>query len=226
MNTTGLPNFTRPNIRDEVYEVLKESILDKQFALGERLNLSELEEQMGISRTPLKEALNRLALEGLVEIQPRKGTFVVDPTSCDIAESFDVRRVLEVYAVEMALQRMTESRLNQMRDLVTALRRVTEFEDWDYQEYVALDYKLHRLIMEVAGNKRLKDIWEQVNVHVEMAHTRFGRLEKRIDLTQKGHEEILRAFESKDLALLQQTISNHIDRTKQSVLQDLKQREA
>ena len=226
MNTTGLPNFTRPNIRDEVYEVLKESILDKQFALGERLNLSELEEQMGISRTPLKEALNRLALEGLVEIQPRRGTFVVDPTSRDIAESFDVRCVLEVYGVEMALQRMTESRLNQMRDLVTALRRVTEFEDWDYQEYVALDYKLHRLIMEVAGNKRLKDIWEQVNVHVEMAHTRFGRLERGIDLTQKGHEEILRAFESKDLALLQQTISSHIDRTKQSVLQDLKQREA
>ncbi|GAB4534717.1 MAG: GntR family transcriptional regulator [Anaerolineae bacterium] len=224
MSVSNLPSFTRPNISDEVYAVLKERILSRQFAFGQRLNLSELEEQMGISRTPLKEALNRLALEGLVEIQPRRGTFVVDPTAREIAESFDVRRVLEVWAVELALKRVTESELEQMRDLVTTLRRLTDIEDWDgiYQEYCSLDHDLHRLIVEIAGNQRLKEVWEQVNVHVEMARTRYGKLERERELTQQGHERILRAFETRDLPALREAISHHIDQAKQSVLEDLK----
>jgi len=228
MNANRLPNLTRPNISDEVYSALKERILSRQFAPGERLNLSQLEEQMGISRTPLKDALNRLALEGLVEIQPRKGTFVVILTPAEITESFDVRRVLEVYAVELAVQRITESQLEHMYDLVKALRQLTDIEDWDgiYREYCSMDHDLHRLILEIAGNRRLKETWEKINVHVEMARTRYGELERERYRTQEEHEEILRAFESRDLPRLQQVICHHIDRTKRSVLQDLKQREA
>ncbi len=228
MDVNRLPNLTRPNISDEVYTALKERILSKQFAPGERLNLSQLEEQMGISRTPLKDALNRLALEGLVDIQPRKGTFVVDLTPAEITESFDVRRVLEVYAVELAVQRITEPQLEHMHDLVKALRRLTDIEDWDgiYREYCSMDHDLHRLILEIAGNRRLKEVWEKNNVHVEMARTRYGELERERYRTQEEHEEILRAFERRDLATLQQVICHHIDRAKRSVLQDLKHREA
>jgi DNA-binding GntR family transcriptional regulator len=228
MNVDHLPDLTRPNISDEVYAALRERILTRQFGLGQRLNLSQIEEQMGISRTPLKDALNRLAMEGLVEIQPRKGTFVVNPTRDEVAESFEVRRVLEVYAVELAAQRVTESQLGQMRDLVKALRRLTDIQDWDgvYHEYCNLDYDLHHLILRIAGNRRLKEIWEQVNVHVEMARTRYGKLERERNLTQKEHEEILQAFETRDLPTLQQTISHHIDRAKRSVLEDLRRREA
>ena len=222
-----LPDLTRPNISDEVYAALRERILSRQFALGERLNLSQLEEQMGVSRTPLKDALNRLALEGLVEIQPRKGTFVVNPSRDEIAESFEVRRVLEVYAVELAVRRISESKLGQMRDMVKELRRLTDIEDWNgiYHEYCNLDYDLHHLILDIAGNQRLKEIWEQVNVHVEMARARYGELESGRNLTQREHEEILQAFETRDLTTLQQTISHHIDRAKRSVLQDLRQLE-
>lgn len=223
-----LPYLTRPNISDEVYAALKERILSKQFAPGERLNLSQLEEQMGISRTPLKDALNRLALEGLVDIQPRRGTFVVNLTPAEITEAFDVRRVLEVYAVELAVQRMTESQFERMNDLVKALRRLTDIKDWDgiYRQYCSMDHDLHRLILEIAGNRRLKEVWEKNNVHVEMARTRYGELERERYRTQEEHEEILRAFERKDLPRLQEVICHHIDRTKRSVLQDLKQREA
>jgi DNA-binding GntR family transcriptional regulator len=228
MNIDHLPDLARPNISEEVYVALKDRILSRQFSPGERLNLSQFEEQMGISRTPLKDALNRLALEGLVEIQPRKGTFVVNPSRDEIAESFEVRRVLEVYAVELAIQAISESQLRQMRELIRDLRRLTDIDDWDglYHEYCNLDYDLHHLILDIAGNRRLKDIWEQVNVHVEMARTRYGKLERERKLTQTEHEEILQAFETRNLPTLQQTISRHIDRTKQSVLQDLRQREA
>ena len=141
-----------------------------------------------------------MALEGLVEIQPRKGTFVVNPTPDEIAESFDVRQVLEVYAVELAAQRVTESQLEQMRGIVKALRRLTEAENWEkiFQEYMPLDYSLHELILEIAGNGRLLEIWEQVNVHAEMGRIRYGRSREEAKLAQKEHEEILRAFEARE----------------------------
>lgn len=225
MKVHDLPSLTRPKISDEVYKALKERIVSRQFALGERLNLIQLEQQMGISRTPLKEALNRLAVEGLVEIQPRRGTFITDPTPHEIAESFDVRRILEVYAVEMAALRITNPQLEQLRKLIRRLRSLTDVEDWDqiYQEYVPLDYDLHRLIIKIAGNNRLQEIWEQVNLHGEMARIRYGSSETELNLAQAEHEELLHAFETKDLPSLQQITSRHIDRAKRSILKDLRQ---
>ena len=178
----------------EVYEILKERIFSKHFSPRERLRLSEIEKQMNVSRTPLKDALNRLALEGLVEIKPSRGTFVSDPSLEEIAQAFDVRRVLEVYAVELLAQRITESQLQRLRDMIQKLRSLIEIEDWGkiYQEYVALDYQLHRLIMELAGNKPLRKLWEQVNIHVQMARVRYRSAERELDLAQEEHEELLK----------------------------------
>ena len=77
----ALPRLSRANLSDEVYEALKEGIFRKHFAPGERLDLGKIEREMGVSRTPVKVALNRLAVEGLVEIVPRSGTYVTSPTT-------------------------------------------------------------------------------------------------------------------------------------------------
>ena len=84
----NLLNITRRNINDEVYEILKDKIAERLFLPGQRLDLGKIESQMGISRTPLKDALNRLAAEGMVEIRPRKGTFVSNPSTVKISETF------------------------------------------------------------------------------------------------------------------------------------------
>ena len=223
MDINNLPRLSPRNMSQEVYEILKEGIFSKQFSPGERLRLAEIEKQMNVSRTPLKDALNRLAVEGLVEIKPSRGTFVSDPSPAEIAEMFDVRRVLEVYAVELLAERMTQSQLQRLRDRVKELRSLTGVEDWSqiYQEYVALDHELHRLLMEFAGNKPLKELWEQVNMHVQMARVGYGEAERELNLTQEEHEELLGAFEARDAAALQQVMSHHLERAKQSLLRDL-----
>jgi len=220
---TDLPRLSPRNMSEEVYDILKDRIISKQFSPGERLHLGEIERQMNVSRTPLKEALNRLALQGLVEIRPSRGTFVSDPGPTEIAQSFDVRRVLEMYAVELLAERMTEQHLQQLREMVQELRTLTETEDWSqiYQEYVALDYRLHRLIMQLAGNEPLKRTWEEVNMHVQMARVRYRSAERELDLAQEEHEELLRAFEARNVAVLQQVMSHHLERAKQSLLRDL-----
>ncbi len=228
MDPRDLPVLVRPRISDEVYEALQAMILSRRLAPGEQLSLTHIEQQMGISRTPLKEALNRLAHEGLVKIEPRKGTYVADPTDDEISESFDVRRVLEVYAVKLAARNMTPSRLQQIRELVEALRSLVQVQDENQilQEYFDLDRDLHLLIVETSGNGRLRGTWEQVNLHGYMARVRYGTAGTLIDSTQKEHEEILRAFEVGDVLALEQAMSHHIDRVKRSLLQDLARREA
>lgn len=105
---SSLPRINIHTISEAAYEVLRERVISKEFAPGQRLNLEAIEKQLGISRTPLKEALTRLEMEGLVTIVPRTGTYVTDPVPEEIAESFDMRRVLEVYAVELAVQRASD----------------------------------------------------------------------------------------------------------------------
>ncbi len=223
-----LPLLNHPKISDEVYRSLKTRILSSQLAPGQRLDLPQIEQHMGISRTPLKEALNRLAHQGLVEIKPRKGTYVTNPAEDEISESFDVRRVLEVYAVKLAARNMTPPRLRQIRDLVEVLGDLVRGESWSqiYQEYVCTDHALHLLIMEVAGNEKLRETWERVNLHVHMARVRYGTAETQLNWAQEEHEEILRAFDLGDVLALEQAMSHHIDRAKRSLLQDLVRREA
>ena len=226
MAAIDLPLLTQPKISDEVYRVLKEKIFSKQFVPGERLNLLELEKRLGISRTPLKDALNRLAGEGLIVIEPRKGTFVTNPTCEQIAESFDVRRVLEIYAVSLAGKNMTGENLDRIRAVVRELRELADTKNWDkiYQKYVILDYRLHQLILEIAANERLKESWDQVNTHVQMARVRYGRAEGELAQAQQEHEQFLQACEAGDLSAMQQVISDHIDRAKRSLLQEFEQR--
>jgi DNA-binding GntR family transcriptional regulator len=158
-NSAHLPTIACSKISEQVYDVLKEKVLSRQYAPGERLNLVEMSKQMGISRKPLNAALARLALEGLVNVVPHSGTYVTDPTPRDIEEAFDVRQVLERYAGKLAVQRITDSQLEKMRAVVNALQDLVDVNDWSqvYQRHSELDHGLHRLIVECADNQTAEE---------------------------------------------------------------------
>jgi DNA-binding GntR family transcriptional regulator len=218
-----LPGIARSRISERIYNILKKRILSKQFAPGDRLNLAEMAQQMGVSRTPLSTALNRLAIDGLVEIIPNSGTFVTDPTPEDIEEAYDVRQVLEVYAGKLAAERLMDADLERMREIIGELQELIDGQDWAavYQRHLELDHRFHRLIVESAGNKQLKRLWEQVNVHVQVARIRYRRSYREFDLSMKEHEEILKALEDRSAVRVQHWLGSHIERSKQELLSHL-----
>jgi DNA-binding GntR family transcriptional regulator len=220
---TPLPGITRSKVSERVYDILKERILSQRFAPGERLNLAKMARQMGVSRTPLSTALHRLATDGLVEIIPNSGTFVADLTPEEIAEAYDVRQVLEVYAGKLAAGRITASQLKRMRGMVNQLGKLVNTKDraTAYQRHIELDHNLHRLIVESAGNEQLKRLWEQVNVYVQAARIRYRRPYGELDLSMKEHSEILKALEARNSAGVQRWLGSHIERSKQALLNDL-----
>jgi DNA-binding GntR family transcriptional regulator len=207
-----------------VCAVIREKILRNQFKPGQRLDIKEMAEQMGVSRTPLKTALNRLAIEGLVDIRANSGTYVAILDARDIRESFEVRRVLEVYAVELATERVMPTELDQIRAMVARLKELALDPDWNSVciEYCTLDHDLHRLIVACAGNSKLAELWELVNVHVQVARVRHRREDRDLAFSLREHDGLLEAFANRDPLVAKRWMDRHIKRSMVALLNDLK----
>lgn len=219
-----LPELTRRNLSEEVYDALRRGILAKHFAPGERLQLDEIEEQLGVSRTPLKVALDRLAAEGLVEVKARRGTFVTENTPEDTADAFDVRRILEVYASELVAERATDADLAELRRIHDQLRqRVTEGQSGGdrFYECIDLDHALHQKVMDLARSSRLKEAWQQVNVHVQMARVRNRDAERVFTQALQEHARLLDALDAHDREGARQAMDAHLRRAMNTLLADM-----
>lgn len=215
--------ITIPAIRDSAYGILRDKIMRKEFSPGQRLNLRAIEMGLGISRTPLREALHRLASERLVEILPRSGTFVTALSPRDIAESFEVRRAIERYAVECASQQATDQQLQQCRVLLPELARLATAEDpaATYPQYMSVDYELHRRIVALADNQRLSRAYERENVHSQIARVHYRRTMRDLDITQQEHEAIMAALERRDAPAAREAMDRHLVRAKAAILADM-----
>lgn len=220
---SALPSLARENLAEEAYQVLRDRIFSRQFACGERLDLPSIERQLGVSRTPLKAALDRLATEGLVEIVPRRGTYVTTPTPEAIDNAFNVRQILEVYAVTHSVESVTDGQLEQLERIVEAMLLITKVEDHApiYHRYAELDHGFHSLIVEAAGNDVLTKLWGQVHAHVQIARIRYRRGDRRLDLTTEEHKSILAAFQARDVEAAGVLMREHIHRAKVSLQADL-----
>lgn len=207
------------SVTDQVYDVLKERILPRQFGPGQRLNLDELEHQLEVSRTPLKDAINRLAMEGLVKVYPRKGTFVTSLTQETLREVFEVRLALELYAGEQGIGRITPEALQRMREIVADLENIIDGDVYsDYGAFVAKDRDFHLLIIDLVENQTLHDMYQSLNVHVQIIRTSYTEIDKRVLKTHDEHKAILRAFEAGDQNLLKPTLITHINSVRDFVL--------
>jgi DNA-binding GntR family transcriptional regulator len=219
----SLPTIDQPNLSDRVYEILRGSILSKRFAPGERLDLPAIGEKLGISRTPLKEALLRLEIEGMVKIIPRSGTYVTDLDPQDIADSFDLRRVLENYAIERAVDRLSDGDVDELARMVERLGELASAEDRDaiYPDYLQLDHRFHRRIVLLAGNERLQKAHARENVHAQMGRVRYRDSERELDIAQNEHERIIAALAARDKEEAKAVMDTHLRRAKRSLMKDM-----
>ena len=150
-------------VAERAYVELRDRIVTLQIAPGTVLREDELMREMEIGRTPLREAVKRLALENLVSVRPRRGTFVTDVEASDIVNITEVRVELEAYAAELAATRMDD----QAREVAEALlAEVEELRRPDDQDWLMhFDERIHHFIWEAAGNPYLLDTLERYFTH-------------------------------------------------------------
>jgi DNA-binding GntR family transcriptional regulator len=218
-----LPRLPKSRLNDSAYHVIKENILSQVFTPGQRLILDDLSQQLGISMTPLKDALNRLAAEGLIEIVPRRGTYVTSLKRAEIADTFEVRCALEVMAAQLFLERASDAELQEIAAMVDQLDELAKSTDKNaiYQDYVNLDSAMHHRIVELTRNQRMLAAHEREHSHTFMARARYGTSEESLDQAQEEHRALRWAILARNIPKTQAILIEHIQRAKNSLLGEI-----
>lgn len=218
-----LPTLQRQRASDSVYDALRSAILSRSFAPGQRLNVHELAGQLGVSLTPVKDALTRLEAEALVEIRPRSGTFVSSVSADDLAEAFDIRCALECLAAEKALARATPADIARLRTLADVIAEPAD-DDAARLRHEARNIEFHKRIVTLSGSKRLAQMYESLDAHIQIAriHRGHGDWKTRLDSEREEHLAIAGAFAARDAAALVAALRRHITRAAESLVRDLR----
>ena len=210
-------------LRDLVFNTLRRAILRGDLVPGQRLMEIQLAEKMGVSRTPVREDIRKLELEGLVVMIPRKGAEVAHISGKNLRDVLEVRRALEELAGELACERMTEE---EFRLLEQANHKFTAVVGSDDITVIAqADEAFHGLIYQATENERLI---QMVN-HLREQMYRY-RIEHIKDRSQRKvlvqeHQEIMRALAARDVEATRRAIRNHINKQEVAVSKNIREQE-
>jgi GntR family transcriptional regulator, rspAB operon transcriptional repressor len=203
-------------LADSVYEAIRGSIMDKTLAPGARVTESGIAERLGVSKTPVREALLRLRRIGVIQPDGVRGGHVVRPSRRAIREAYEVREALEVFAVRTVAERVNGSDLEVIRD--DAERSLWCAQRGDQAGFHEWDFAFHQAIAEAAGNPRLKELIEDVNTLIRTLRQRdFPDSRWSVDCAQ-GHMRIADAIARRDAADAEHEAREHIRRVKGYVL--------
>ena len=210
-------------LRDVVFQTLRQAILRGELKPGERLMEIHLAQQLGVSRTPVREAIRKLELEGLVLMIPRRGAVVAEITVSDLEDVLEVRMALEELAVKHACHSVTPGQLAEIRRLAEEFKNTLSGDD--VAACAQADMRFHDAIYEATGNGRLVQILN--NLREQMYRYRMEYLKDRKSHRNliEEHDGILQALESRDEALAAQMTARHIECQKEYFIQMLGARE-
>lgn len=206
-------------LRDVVFKTLRKGILTGELKPGERLMEIHLASKLGVSRTPIREAIRKLELEGLVTMIPRRGAQVAQITPKSMRDVLEVRKVLDSLAVELACERITEAELEELKK---ACREFEEaVESGDFGAIAKTDVAFHDIIVEATGNMRLVQMVN--NLAEQMYRYRFEYIKdvpSHSCLVQE-HRAIYEGILKKDVEAAKAAIDTHIDNQEQSILHQI-----
>ncbi|MEN6412164.1 MAG: GntR family transcriptional regulator [Veillonellales bacterium] len=209
-------------LREVVCETLREAIVNGVLKPGERLMEIQLAEELGVSRTPVREAIRKLELEGFVIMIPRRGTYVADLSIKDVNEVFEVRTSLDVLAAGLAAERITDEELEQMERLLVQIGEYIEQGDMD--KIVEADSQFHDILYQASRNDRLvgiiNNLREQLTRFRSMSMSYPGRLKN----TLEEHGRLVEAIAARDVELAQQLATEHMENSEQTLLLDMNER--
>ena len=195
--------------RSEIaYRILKEKIVTLALPPASLLNEADLMAELKLGRTPIREALQRLAFENLVVILPRRGTIVADLNLSDLQKIFEIRLELEVYAAQLAAERATPQ---QIADMEALFANVDELiGSGDHQRLIRLDHQAHRLLAQAAHNEFLEETLERLYTHVlRLWHVSLHKV-SRLSEAIAEHQDLIAAVKAGDKQQAAQIMRAHI----------------
>ena len=203
-------------LREVVFNTLRQAIIKGELLPGQRLTELQLSEELGVSRTPVREAIRKLELEGLVVMLPRRGATVAGITKKHLMDVLDIRRALEELAIELACERITAEQLSEIK---TVEKKIKESRDDD--DVVALsdaDETFHELIYQATDNSRLIQMLANLREQMYRYRLEYMKVKDKRNKLISEHNRILKALETGDVAAGKKAICAHIDSQEKEIL--------
>jgi len=210
-------------LREIVFESLREAIINGTLKPGERLMELQLAEQMGVSRTPVREAIRKLELEGFVVMVPRKGAYVSGISVRDIVDIFEVRVALESLAAGLAAERITEEELDELERVLFQIAEASAGENIGI--IAEKDANFHELLFRASRNQRLVNMITHLQEHIQRFRTTSLSVPGRTKHAIEEHKNIVDAIGERNVELAQALAREHVENAEQSFLKVLQEAE-
>ena len=211
-------------LRDVVFNTLRQAILKGELKPGERLMEIQLANKLGVSRTPVREAIRKLELEGLVLMIPRKGAEVAEITRQDMEDVLEVRTALEELAVTDACDHITDAQLSELKKASNEFKKAL-LEGKDLVTCADADMHFHDVILSATNNRRLIQMLNNLSEQMYRYRMEYLKDERTHKTLIEEHDAIRRALKKHDKVKAGAAIRVHIDNQKRSILESLTEKE-
>ena len=206
-------------LSEQALEQIRARIVDGTLALGEAISETSLAQVLNVSKTPVREALQELKREGLVQIFPKRGTFVFEASPELVRELSDFRLVLETAALERAMDTAWGRLVDHLEPIVAEMAAAIRAAD--LPRYRHLDATLHRGIVAHCGNAFLQDAHAAIEFRVQALRTRLSTAAENNDRTMGEHQALIAAIAARDAGRALDILRNHILQTRESYLSQM-----
>ncbi len=196
------------SLRGQVFQEIREDILKGKFKENEELREATLGKELGVSRTPVREALRQLELEGLVHIIPNKGAYVTGITEKDVHDIYMTRSMLEGLCARWAAEHISEEQIQEMEEVLL----LTEYhlDRGNAEQLAELDGKFHEVLYDASQSRILRHILSDFHKYVQVARKRSVKKEDRAKKSLEEHREILNALRTGDADRAEELAHIHI----------------
>lgn len=208
INDLELFSTADTSLRNKVFQYIKAQIINGIYSTGDILLETKLATELGVSRTPIREAIWLLEVAGLVETTVKKGAIVLGISSKDVADICVMRQLLEGLAARWATKRLTDLEMKELEKIVD----LTEFyaQKHNVEEIAKLDSKFHQIIYEASGSKMLSLTLSNLHQYIQVARLQSMNVENRLSQTITEHLSLLEALRNRDVEAAETAMTYHV----------------
>ena len=197
-------------LTEQVYDLLRTKIIDGEYQPGDKLDIYKLSDEFGVSRSPVKDAINQLVYDGLIEIIPRKGTYVTEVDFTSFLETLDARLMVEIWAAKQVIARLSVDKIDKLGKIVQEMDHVLDTKPFSFEKYNKLDMKFHNTLVEETNNQTIMELFNSFNTHIALS-----RIVRSTSLTStlkrhQDHWELYQSLKDRDFSAFTAVISAHI----------------
>lgn len=204
------------SIRQKIYDHLREQLLSGEIPPHQHLIETKIAKEIGTSRTPVREALHNLELEGLIESIPRVGYVVKSIKEAEVEEICEIRKAIEEMAARWAIEKAPQRLIEELRKNISISEE--KAVHGDPRNFIDLDAQYHEIITKLSGSKRLQELAQTLRRHMLRYRTQSIYLMDNVLRAIDGHKEILQAIENGDLEEVNKAIGRHLEQSKKDIL--------